>query len=147
MCVFPTKCPDALYRRRENRQSEWWCWRWTHCSCLLSFTQMPYNNRHKRGFKCRFCCGCCTPGVCGLCCRFWGFLLQQLLYNSDVSKLHHAVVNVHVLSDVTASSTGFAKYLILLWIVTIKLNVTIWNSVGVLIRNGAFSQKPFSHSR
>ncbi|KAF1387552.1 hypothetical protein PFLUV_G00081050 [Perca fluviatilis] len=32
--------------------------------------KMPYNNRHKRGFKCRFCCGCCTPGVCGLCCRF-----------------------------------------------------------------------------
>ncbi|XP_063342312.1 hepcidin-like [Pelmatolapia mariae] len=20
--------------------------------------------------KCRFCCGCCTPGACGLCCRF-----------------------------------------------------------------------------
>ncbi|XP_045898296.1 hepcidin-like [Micropterus dolomieu] len=32
--------------------------------------KMPYNNRQKRGIKCRFCCGCCTPGVCGVCCRF-----------------------------------------------------------------------------
>ncbi|XP_054477718.1 hepcidin-like [Anoplopoma fimbria] len=32
--------------------------------------QMPYNNREKRGIKCKFCCGCCRPGVCGLCCRF-----------------------------------------------------------------------------
>ncbi|KAI3361404.1 hypothetical protein L3Q82_013572 [Scortum barcoo] len=32
--------------------------------------KMPYNNRHKRGIKCRFCCGCCIPRVCGLCCRF-----------------------------------------------------------------------------
>ncbi|XP_054637691.1 hepcidin-like [Dunckerocampus dactyliophorus] len=32
--------------------------------------KMPYTNRHKRGFKCRFCCGCCRPGVCGVCCRF-----------------------------------------------------------------------------
>ncbi|XP_077431623.1 hepcidin-like [Vanacampus margaritifer] len=32
--------------------------------------KMPYSNRHKRGFKCRFCCGCCKPGVCGVCCRF-----------------------------------------------------------------------------
>ncbi|XP_070767430.1 hepcidin-like [Enoplosus armatus] len=32
--------------------------------------QMPYNNREKRGIKCRFCCGCCTPGICGVCCRF-----------------------------------------------------------------------------
>ncbi|MBU7443568.1 hypothetical protein, partial [Paraburkholderia fungorum] len=30
---------------------------------------MPYN-RQKRGIKCRFCCGCCIPRVCGLCCRF-----------------------------------------------------------------------------
>ncbi|XP_026040957.1 hepcidin-like [Astatotilapia calliptera] len=29
-----------------------------------------YNSRHKRGIKCRFCCGCCTPGICGVCCRF-----------------------------------------------------------------------------
>ncbi|XP_005924390.1 hepcidin [Haplochromis burtoni] len=29
-----------------------------------------YNSRHKRGIKCRFCCGCCTPGICGICCRF-----------------------------------------------------------------------------
>ncbi|XP_061805734.1 hepcidin-like [Nerophis lumbriciformis] len=32
--------------------------------------KMPYTNRHKRGFTCRFCCGCCQRGVCGLCCRF-----------------------------------------------------------------------------
>ncbi|XP_037311028.2 hepcidin-like isoform X1 [Pungitius pungitius] len=32
--------------------------------------KMPYNIREKRGIKCKFCCGCCTPGVCGLCCRF-----------------------------------------------------------------------------
>ncbi|XP_042279977.1 hepcidin-like [Thunnus maccoyii] len=31
--------------------------------------KMPYN-RQKRGIKCRFCCGCCTPGICGVCCRF-----------------------------------------------------------------------------
>ncbi|XP_062277951.1 hepcidin-like [Scomber scombrus] len=31
---------------------------------------MPYNNRQKRGSKCRFCCGCCTPGICEVCCRF-----------------------------------------------------------------------------
>ncbi|XP_006794916.2 hepcidin-like [Neolamprologus brichardi] len=30
---------------------------------------MPYH-RQKRGMKCRFCCGCCNAGVCGLCCRF-----------------------------------------------------------------------------
>uniref|UniRef100_A0A3B5AIE9 Hepcidin n=1 Tax=Stegastes partitus TaxID=144197 RepID=A0A3B5AIE9_9TELE len=23
-----------------------------------------------RGTDCRFCCGCCTLGVCGWCCRF-----------------------------------------------------------------------------
>ncbi|KAM8869811.1 hepcidin-like [Spinachia spinachia] len=32
--------------------------------------KMPYNIREKRGVKCEFCCGCCTPGVCGLCCIF-----------------------------------------------------------------------------
>ncbi|XP_072769076.1 hepcidin-like [Nerophis lumbriciformis] len=32
--------------------------------------KMPYTNRQKRGFKCRFCCNCCQRGVCGLCCRF-----------------------------------------------------------------------------
>lgn len=51
------------------------CW-WTPSSCLLSFTQMPYTNRHKRSAAgCRVCCGCC-PGMrgCGLCCKFWGFL-------------------------------------------------------------------------
>ncbi|XP_077383050.1 hepcidin-like [Festucalex cinctus] len=32
--------------------------------------KMPYSNRHKRAFKCRFCCGCCKPGICGVCCRF-----------------------------------------------------------------------------
>ncbi|KAM6995645.1 hepcidin-like [Tautogolabrus adspersus] len=31
---------------------------------------MPYNNRQKRAFKCKVCCGCCRPGVCGLCCKF-----------------------------------------------------------------------------
>ncbi|KAM6994668.1 hepcidin-like [Tautogolabrus adspersus] len=31
---------------------------------------MPYNNRQKRAFKCKVCCGCCQPGVCGLCCKF-----------------------------------------------------------------------------
>ncbi|XP_071324972.1 hepcidin-like isoform X1 [Trachinotus anak] len=30
---------------------------------------MPYN-RQKRDTNCRFCCGCCIPRVCGLCCRF-----------------------------------------------------------------------------
>ncbi|KAG7240601.1 hypothetical protein INR49_026656 [Caranx melampygus] len=30
---------------------------------------MPYS-RQKRGIKCRFCCGCCLPRVCGLCCKF-----------------------------------------------------------------------------
>ncbi|XP_047454918.1 hepcidin-like [Mugil cephalus] len=29
-----------------------------------------YKSRQKRGFKCRFCCGCCRRGVCGLCCKF-----------------------------------------------------------------------------
>uniref|UniRef100_A0A8C6WIL6 Hepcidin n=1 Tax=Neogobius melanostomus TaxID=47308 RepID=A0A8C6WIL6_9GOBI len=29
-----------------------------------------YRSREKRGIKCKFCCGCCTPGVCGVCCRF-----------------------------------------------------------------------------
>uniref|UniRef100_A0AAV2MBJ1 Hepcidin n=1 Tax=Knipowitschia caucasica TaxID=637954 RepID=A0AAV2MBJ1_KNICA len=28
-----------------------------------------YKSREKRGFKCKLCCGCCTPGVCGLCCK------------------------------------------------------------------------------
>uniref|UniRef100_A0A8C3G2S7 Hepcidin n=1 Tax=Cyclopterus lumpus TaxID=8103 RepID=A0A8C3G2S7_CYCLU len=32
--------------------------------------EMPYNNREKRGVRCKFCCNCCTRGVCGLCCRF-----------------------------------------------------------------------------
>ncbi|XP_029360306.1 hepcidin-like [Echeneis naucrates] len=30
---------------------------------------MPHN-RQKRGIKCRFCCNCCIPGMCGLCCKF-----------------------------------------------------------------------------
>uniref|UniRef100_A0AAZ1XH89 Hepcidin n=1 Tax=Oreochromis aureus TaxID=47969 RepID=A0AAZ1XH89_OREAU len=29
-----------------------------------------YNTIHRPGIKCRFCCGCCTPGICGVCCRF-----------------------------------------------------------------------------
>ncbi|KAM9309361.1 hepcidin-like [Pholidichthys leucotaenia] len=28
------------------------------------------HNRQKRGIKCKFCCGCCTPGICGVCCKF-----------------------------------------------------------------------------
>ncbi|XP_008283267.1 hepcidin-1 isoform X1 [Stegastes partitus] len=24
----------------------------------------------KSGIHCRICCGCCTPGVCGLCCKW-----------------------------------------------------------------------------
>uniref|UniRef100_A0AAZ1WWL1 Hepcidin n=1 Tax=Oreochromis aureus TaxID=47969 RepID=A0AAZ1WWL1_OREAU len=31
--------------------------------------EMPYHIQ-KHGIKCRFCCGCCNSGVCGLCCRF-----------------------------------------------------------------------------
>ncbi|KAL3981001.1 hepcidin [Sarotherodon galilaeus] len=38
--------------------------------CLWYGICMLYNSRHKRGIKCRFCCGCCTPGICGVCCRF-----------------------------------------------------------------------------
>lgn len=77
-CVFPAKCLDTLDRMRENKQSERWWWRWTPCSCLLCFAQMPYNNRHKRNAAgCRFCCGCCpNMSGCGVCCRFWGFLHQ-----------------------------------------------------------------------
>lgn len=70
---------------------------------------MPYDSRHKRAIKCKFCCGCCTPGVCGLCCRFWGFLQQQQplnmlfvlkqikhfeLYSWLYTRFGHAVVNV-----------------------------------------------------
>ncbi|KAG7240603.1 hypothetical protein INR49_026658 [Caranx melampygus] len=32
-----------------------------------SYVQTPYN-RQKRD-RCRFCCGCCKPTVCGVCCR------------------------------------------------------------------------------
>ncbi|KAJ0065861.1 hypothetical protein NL108_000095 [Boleophthalmus pectinirostris] len=35
-----------------------------------AMTSPYYRSREKRGIKCKFCCGCCTPGVCGLCCRF-----------------------------------------------------------------------------
>uniref|UniRef100_A0A3Q3CSW5 Hepcidin-like n=1 Tax=Haplochromis burtoni TaxID=8153 RepID=A0A3Q3CSW5_HAPBU len=31
---------------------------------------LKINSLQKRGLKCRFCCGCCNAGVCGLCCRF-----------------------------------------------------------------------------
>ncbi|XP_047197018.1 hepcidin-like [Hippoglossus stenolepis] len=40
-----------------------------HQETSVDLWMMPYN-RQKRGFKCKFCCGCCRPGVCGLCCRF-----------------------------------------------------------------------------
>ncbi|TNN29367.1 Hepcidin [Liparis tanakae] len=26
--------------------------------------KMPYNNREKRGAKCKLCCNCCTIGAC-----------------------------------------------------------------------------------
>ncbi|XP_038568015.1 hepcidin-like isoform X1 [Micropterus salmoides] len=41
-----------------------------HVDMSVESWKMPYNNRQKRGIECRFCCGCCTPGVCGVCCRF-----------------------------------------------------------------------------
>ncbi|XP_059194843.1 hepcidin-like [Centropristis striata] len=33
---------------------------------------MPFDIREKRQtgpIKCRFCCGCCFVGVCGMCCK------------------------------------------------------------------------------
>ncbi|XP_034384705.1 hepcidin-like [Cyclopterus lumpus] len=41
-----------------------------HEETSLDSWMMPYNNREKRGVRCKFCCNCCTRGVCGLCCRF-----------------------------------------------------------------------------
>nr|AHF46363.1 hepcidin [Amatitlania nigrofasciata] len=41
-----------------------------HEEASVDTWKMLYNSRQKRGIKCRFCCGCCTAGVCGLCCRF-----------------------------------------------------------------------------
>ncbi|KAL3981011.1 POU domain transcription factor, class 3 [Sarotherodon galilaeus] len=41
-----------------------------HEEASVDSWKMLYNSRHKRGIKCRFCCGCCTPGICGVCCRF-----------------------------------------------------------------------------
>ncbi|XP_072316576.1 hepcidin-like [Eucyclogobius newberryi] len=35
-----------------------------------AMTSPYYRSREKRGIKCKFCCGCCTPGVCGVCCKF-----------------------------------------------------------------------------
>uniref|UniRef100_A0A8C6WIL2 Hepcidin n=1 Tax=Neogobius melanostomus TaxID=47308 RepID=A0A8C6WIL2_9GOBI len=35
-----------------------------------AMTSPYYRSREKRGIKCKFCCGCCSPGVCGVCCRF-----------------------------------------------------------------------------
>ncbi|XP_040900534.1 hepcidin-like [Toxotes jaculatrix] len=40
-----------------------------HQETSVDSWMVPYN-RQKRAFKCRFCCGCCRPGVCGLCCKF-----------------------------------------------------------------------------
>ncbi|XP_053737498.1 hepcidin-like [Synchiropus splendidus] len=34
----------------------------------LHLWEMPHS-REKRGIKCRFCCGCCSSGGCGVCCR------------------------------------------------------------------------------
>ncbi|XP_068425196.1 hepcidin-like [Clinocottus analis] len=36
----------------------------------LDSWKMPYNNREKRGFKCKVCCNCGCGANCGLCCRF-----------------------------------------------------------------------------
>ncbi|XP_056300352.1 hepcidin-like [Pseudoliparis swirei] len=38
-----------------------------HEETALDSWKMPYNNREKRGTKCKFCC---SSGVCGLCCKF-----------------------------------------------------------------------------
>ncbi|XP_060937175.1 hepcidin-like [Limanda limanda] len=40
-----------------------------HQETSVDSWMMPYN-RQKRSFKCKFCCGCCRAGVCGLCCKF-----------------------------------------------------------------------------
>ncbi|XP_060937328.1 hepcidin-like [Limanda limanda] len=40
-----------------------------HQETSVDSWMMPYI-RQKRGFKCKFCCGCCRAGVCGLCCKF-----------------------------------------------------------------------------
>ncbi|XP_053287810.1 hepcidin-like [Pleuronectes platessa] len=40
-----------------------------HQETSVDSWMMPYN-RQKRSFKCKFCCGCCRPGVCGFCCKF-----------------------------------------------------------------------------
>uniref|UniRef100_A0A669D6Y2 Uncharacterized protein n=1 Tax=Oreochromis niloticus TaxID=8128 RepID=A0A669D6Y2_ORENI len=32
-----------------------------HEEASVDSWKMLYNSRHKRGIKCRFCCGCCTP--------------------------------------------------------------------------------------
>uniref|UniRef100_A0A669D8V3 Hepcidin n=1 Tax=Oreochromis niloticus TaxID=8128 RepID=A0A669D8V3_ORENI len=37
---------------------------------LVDSWKKLYNTIHRPGIKCRFCCGCCTPGICGICCRF-----------------------------------------------------------------------------
>ncbi|XP_034554067.1 hepcidin-like [Notolabrus celidotus] len=41
-----------------------------HPEASVDAWMMPYNSRQKRSGKCKICCGCCTPGVCGLCCKF-----------------------------------------------------------------------------
>ncbi|XP_034554020.1 hepcidin-like [Notolabrus celidotus] len=41
-----------------------------HAETSVESWMMPYNSRQKRSRKCKICCGCCTPGVCGLCCKF-----------------------------------------------------------------------------
>uniref|UniRef100_A0A3P8TXP4 Hepcidin n=1 Tax=Amphiprion percula TaxID=161767 RepID=A0A3P8TXP4_AMPPE len=33
---------------------------------------MPFNirqNRYTGPIRCRYCCGCCAIGVCGMCCK------------------------------------------------------------------------------
>ncbi|XP_058503926.1 hepcidin-like [Solea solea] len=31
---------------------------------------MPYTLHSQKHRRCRFCCGCCTRGVCAPCCKF-----------------------------------------------------------------------------
>ncbi|XP_039662478.1 hepcidin-like [Perca fluviatilis] len=32
--------------------------------------KMPYKIRNKRFISCRWCCSCCNPAFCGVCCSF-----------------------------------------------------------------------------
>nr|QBO59816.1 hepcidin1 [Chelon ramada]QBO59818.1 hepcidin1 [Chelon ramada] len=41
-----------------------------HGETSVDSWEMLYKSRQKRDARCRFCCGCCEPGICGVCCRF-----------------------------------------------------------------------------